>query len=122
MVEYPAPAGKHCEVCRAFDSHQHVDPVIVHGSGIHVVLPLRVVNQCPLGTAGTGKAQPMGEATGRVGMMEFLNMGGYAGYVWSFYVIVVVVLVLNLLVSWQRYKSVLHRLEQLYKVTSDHES
>ena len=64
----------------------------------------------------------MGEATGRVGMMEFLNMGGYAGYVWSFYVIVVVVLVLNLLVSWQRYKSVLHRLEQLYKVTSDHES
>lgn len=67
----------------------------------------------------------MGEATGRVGMMEFLNMGGYAGYVWSSYGIAMLVLLLNLLVSRRRHKSVLRRLRRLHKTDSqarDHES
>lgn len=57
-------------------------------------------------------------------MMEFLNMGGYAGYVWSSYAIVMVVLFLNLLTSWRRHKSVLRRLRQLHKADNpprDHE-
>ena len=41
-------------------------------------------------------------------------MGGYASYVWSSYVIVVVVLLFNILISWQHYKSAQHRLEQLH--------
>ena len=67
----------------------------------------------------------MGEATGSVGMMEFLNMGGYAGYVWSAYGIAMLVLFLNLLISRQRYKSVLRRLRRLHKIdnqTRKHES
>ena len=58
-------------------------------------------------------------------MMEFLNMGGYAGYVWSSYAIVMAVLVLNLLLSRQRHKSVLRRLRRLHNADNpdrDHES
>lgn len=55
-------------------------------------------------------------------MMEFLNMGGYAGYVWSSYAIVMAVLVLNLLLSRQRHKSVLRRLRRLHEADSPDES
>ncbi|MCG8378196.1 MAG: heme exporter protein CcmD [Proteobacteria bacterium] len=47
-------------------------------------------------------------------MMEFLHMGGYAGYIWSSYGIVMVVLLLNLFFSWRRHQTVLRRLKQLH--------
>ncbi len=56
----------------------------------------------------------MGQGTGELIMMEFLNMGGYAAYVWSSYAIVAVVLVLNLFYSWRRYKAMLRRLKRLH--------
>ncbi len=55
-------------------------------------------------------------------MMEFLSMGGYAGYVWSSYAIALIILLLNLLAARKRHKSVLRRLRQLHKVTGDYES
>ena len=58
-------------------------------------------------------------------MMEFLNMGGYAGYVWSSYGIATAVLFLNLQLSRRRHKSVLRRLKQLHDADNpsrDHES
>jgi len=47
-------------------------------------------------------------------MIEFLKMGGYAGYVWSSYGIVAVVLLLNAVSSWRRYKSLILRLKRLH--------
>ncbi len=67
----------------------------------------------------------MGAATGHAGMMEFLSMGGYAGYVWSSYGIAMLVLFLNLLISRRRHKSVLRRLRRLHRADSqarEHES
>lgn len=47
-------------------------------------------------------------------MIEFLKMGGYAGYVWSSYGIVAVVLLLNVISSWRRYKNILRRLKRIH--------
>ncbi|MCG8325431.1 MAG: heme exporter protein CcmD [Thiotrichales bacterium] len=47
-------------------------------------------------------------------MMEFLHMGGYAGYVWSAYGIVAVVMFINAIAAWRRYKNVLLRLKRLH--------
>ncbi len=47
-------------------------------------------------------------------MIEFLKMGGYAAYVWSSYGIVAVVLLLNSISSWRRYRSLLRRLKRLH--------
>ena len=47
-------------------------------------------------------------------MIDFLKMGGYAAYVWSSYGIVAVVLLLNSISSWWRYKSLLRRLKRLH--------
>ena len=55
----------------------------------------------------------MGQGTGVI-MMEFLNMGGYAAYVWSSYGIVAIVLFLNLFSSWRRYRTVLRRMKRLH--------
>ncbi len=43
-------------------------------------------------------------------MSEFLNMGGYAVYVWSSYAIVATVLVVNLVVPYLRHKQLLREL------------
>jgi len=56
----------------------------------------------------------MGERIGDVIMIEFLKMGGYAAYVWSSYGIVAVVLLLNSISSWRRYRGLLHRLKRLH--------
>ena len=56
----------------------------------------------------------MGKRTGDFIMIEFLKMGGYAAYVWSSYGIVAVVLLLNSISSWWRYKSLLRRLKRLH--------
>ncbi len=55
-------------------------------------------------------------------MMEFLKMGGYAGYVWSSYGIVAVVLVLNMYFSWKHHQDVLRRLKQLHTKAEKNES
>jgi heme exporter protein D len=47
-------------------------------------------------------------------MIEFLNMGGYAAYVWSSYGIVAFVLFLNVISSLRRNKNILHRLKRLH--------
>ncbi|GJM06132.1 MAG: hypothetical protein DHS20C09_21280 [marine bacterium B5-7] len=56
----------------------------------------------------------MGKGIGIIIMIEFLKMGGYAAYVWPSYGIVAVVLLLNLLSSWRRYRSLLRRLKRLH--------
>jgi len=56
----------------------------------------------------------MGKRTGDFIMIEFLKMGGYAAYVWSSYGIVAVVLLLNSISSWRRYRSLLRRLKRLH--------
>ena len=52
-------------------------------------------------------------------MMEFLHMGGYAGYVWSSYAIVVTVLIWNVVSSRRRHKNILKRLKQLHSETNN---
>ena len=56
----------------------------------------------------------MGQATGQYIMIEFLYMGGYAGYVWSSYGIVALVLFLNVYLSLRRYKTLLRRMKRLH--------
>ena len=60
----------------------------------------------------------MGERIGKPIMMEFLHMGGYAGYVWSAYGIVTIVLIWNAISSWRRHKAILHRLKRMHNETS----
>lgn len=64
----------------------------------------------------------MGEGTGDGIMMDFLNMGGYAVYVWSSYGIVAIVLVLNILASRRRFQSVLQRMKRLHISKDKNES
>ena len=45
-------------------------------------------------------------------LAEFLNMGGYAAYVWSSYGIAVVVLVANLVIPVQKHRLVVARLRR----------
>tara|TARA_B110000046_G_scaffold138344_1_gene144722 strand:+ start:232 stop:396 length:165 start_codon:yes stop_codon:yes gene_type:complete len=52
-------------------------------------------------------------------MIEFLEMGGYAAYVWSCYGIVALVLLLNSISSWRRYQNLLLRLKRLYSEKKD---
>lgn len=52
-------------------------------------------------------------------MIEFLNMGGYAAYIWSCYGIVALVLLLNSISSCRRYKNVLCRLKRFYSEKKD---
>ena len=54
-------------------------------------------------------------------MMEFLNMGGYAGYVWSSYALAMLVLLANLLMARQRHKSALRRLRRLHEAENPDE-
>ena len=39
-----------------------------------------------------------------MGIHEFLEMGGYAAYVWPAYGLTLIVLVLNVVIPWQREK------------------
>ncbi len=64
----------------------------------------------------------MGEGTGDIPMMVFLHMGGYAGYVWSSYGIVVIVLFLNMFFSRRRHQALLRRLKRLHNSTDNNES
>jgi len=64
----------------------------------------------------------MGEGHGDVLMMEFLKMGGYAGYVWSSYGIVAVVLAINIFNSFKRHQNLLRRLKQLHTTEDKNES
>ena len=64
----------------------------------------------------------MGEGTGSFSMMEFLQMGGYGGYVWSSYGIVVIVLFLNMYFSRRRHQALLRRLKRLHNSTDNNES
>jgi|TARA_B110000196_G_scaffold235936_1_gene204412 heme exporter protein D len=52
-------------------------------------------------------------------MIEFLEMGGYAAYVWSCYGIVALVLLLNSISSWRRYQNLLLRLKRLHSEKKD---
>lgn len=45
-------------------------------------------------------------------MNEFLNMGGYAAYVWSAYGISLVVLVMNIVLPIRREKELLHSIKK----------
>ena len=45
-------------------------------------------------------------------LAEFLNMGGYAAYVWSSYGIAAVVLVANLVIPVQRHRLLVSRLRR----------
>jgi heme exporter protein D len=45
-------------------------------------------------------------------LAEFLNMGGYATYVWSSYGVAAVVLVANLLIPVQKHRLLLSRLRR----------
>lgn len=64
----------------------------------------------------------MGKGIGDVGMMEFLHMGGYAGYVWSSYGIVLLVLSINLIFSQRRHKALLRRLKKIHNLSENNES
>ena len=64
----------------------------------------------------------MGKGIGDVAMMEFLQMGGYAGYVWSSYGIVLLVLSLNLIFSQRRHKALLRRLKRIHNSSENNES
>ena len=55
-------------------------------------------------------------------MMEYLNMGGYAAYVWSSYGIVAIVLILNILSSLKRYQSILVRIKKMHTESKSNES
>lgn len=46
-------------------------------------------------------------------MNEFLNMGGYAAYVWSSYGISLVVLILNILLLIRKEKEMIRKIKQL---------
>ena len=61
----------------------------------------------------------MGQGTVTGIMMEFLQMGGYAAYVWSSYGVVAIVLLLNVISSWRRYKSILRRLKRVHAENPD---
>ena len=45
-------------------------------------------------------------------MIEFLNMGGYALYVWPAYLIVAIVLILNLVVPLRRHRRLLREISR----------
>jgi heme exporter protein D len=45
-------------------------------------------------------------------MQEFLNMGGYAFYVWSAYTVVAVVLIANLIYPLRRRRRLLREISQ----------
>jgi heme exporter protein D len=45
-------------------------------------------------------------------MQEFLNMGGYAFYVWSAYAVVAVVLIANLIYPLRRRRRLLREISQ----------
>ncbi len=55
-------------------------------------------------------------------MIEFIQMGGYAAYVWSSYGIVAVVLCLNLYFSRRRHQAILQRLKKLHTTSDKNES
>lgn len=46
-------------------------------------------------------------------MREFLNMGGYAFYVWSAYTVAAVVLVANVIYPWRRRRQLLREISKL---------
>jgi len=48
-------------------------------------------------------------------MNEFLNMGGYAFYVWSAYGISLVVLIINAVIPSRREKKIIHLLSERKK-------
>ncbi len=48
-------------------------------------------------------------------MNEFLNMGGYAFYVWSAYGISLVVLIINAVIPLRREKKIIHLLSERKK-------
>lgn len=48
-------------------------------------------------------------------MMEFLQMGGYAFYVWMSYGLAALVLILNIVIPRQRRKAIITRLSALAK-------
>ncbi len=52
-------------------------------------------------------------------MINFLEMGGYASYVWPSYGIVAVVMSLNIYYSYKRYNIMLHRLKEMHASTED---
>ncbi len=45
-------------------------------------------------------------------LSEFLNMGGYAAYVWPVYIIAAVVLIANLVTPWQAEKKIIRDLKR----------
>lgn len=47
-----------------------------------------------------------------MGVREFLEMGGYALYVWPAYGLTLVVLVLNVVIPWQRERRLKRNLSQ----------
>jgi heme exporter protein D len=61
----------------------------------------------------------MGKKSSDSLMIEFLEMGGYAAYVWSCYGVVALVLLLNSISSWRRYQNLLLRLKRLYSEKKD---
>ena len=61
----------------------------------------------------------MGKKSSGSLMIEFLEMGGYAAYVWSCYGIVALVLLLNSISSWRRYQNLLLRLKRLHSEKKD---
>ena len=48
-------------------------------------------------------------------MTEFFHMGGYAFYVWSSYGITALVLVLNIVLPWQRHKQLKQQIARKLK-------
>jgi heme exporter protein D len=48
-------------------------------------------------------------------LAEFLNMGGYAAYVWSSYGIAAVVLVANLVIPLQKHRLLVSRLRRRFR-------
>ena len=61
----------------------------------------------------------MGKKSSDFLMIEFLNMGGYAAYIWSCYGIVALVFLINSISSCRRYKNVLCRLKRFYSEKKD---
>ncbi len=46
---------------------------------------------------------------------KFIEMGGYAPYVWGVYAAAAVILVVNIIVAVRRHRSVIERLRDFYR-------
>jgi heme exporter protein D len=101
MVEHAPSAGNGIETRRSFHAPEHVDSIARHGRCVQVLLCRYADDESKDGSVVQRAQKQLGarhDDTKMSGLIDFLHMGGYAGYVWSAYGIALVVLLWNLVV------------------------